>query len=94
MELRPVDERDARWEQSELDFRVCIDDQGRRETYDVDGARFEEVAAWAKGRSGAGVTYSVAVRTVNDADGLGLLWLVVDAAQGGGAAAPAPRSDG
>ena len=94
MEPRPVDERDTRWEQSKFDFRVFIDDQGRREAYDVDNSQLEDVAAWAEGRLAAGMTYSVAVRTVSDTDGPGLLWLVVDAAQGRGLAAPAPRSAG
>ena len=92
MEPRPVDERDTRWEQTQLDFRVFIDYQGRREAYDVDSSLFEDVAAWAERRLGAGTMYSVALRTFSDADGPGLLWLVVDAAQGRGTVAPAPRS--
>lgn len=86
MRVRPVDERDSRWEDHSPVFRVYLHDSGgtstagSTDTYDVTGADVLQVIDWAQRQAGDRLTYAVAlVRDAGEgarAAGRGLVWLV------------------
>jgi len=73
---RPVDERDAMWEQDRANFRVLIiDDRDCHSSFDFDDASLDEVLGWCQNQAGR---VSVGLRSRNGLGQLGIIWLATN----------------
>ena len=78
MDIREVDERDTTWERYDLPLRVFVYEVPgmASQAYDVDGATLHEATEWAARSQPAGGAFSIALRSTDESDRPGLIWLV------------------